>query len=101
MESMMKFPAIDLSLVMNASTPYELSVASVAVEMSSDDGSNWVTANNDGSGHFSANLSGLTTGTAAPIRVRVTVNGIYKTTDAAAPVAGTNDYQIFTATPTP
>ena len=100
MESMMKFPAIDLGLVMNASTPYELSVASVTVEMSSDDGSNWVTANNDGSGHFSANLSGLTTGTAASIRVRVKVNGIYKTTDAAAPIAGTNDYQIVTVTPT-
>ncbi len=101
MESMMKFPAIDVGLVMNASTAYELTVSSVAVEMSSDDGASWVTANNDGSGHFSANLSGLTTGTAAPVRVRVKVNGVYKTTDAAAPVTDTNDYQTFTATPAP
>lgn len=100
METMMSMPAVDTGVVLNQGTAYELTVTSVVVEMSSDDGASWVTANNDGSGYFSGDLHGLTTGTAAPIRVRVQVNSTYKTTDGAARVPDTNDYQTLSVTPT-
>jgi hypothetical protein len=102
-ENMMSHPAINVGVVLNQGDPNELPVTSVTVEMYSKQGSNWtpVTVTNDGSGYFSAEaISGLTASVdpdsgLAPIRVKLKINGVYKTTDGAAPVLDVNDYQTI------
>ena len=107
-ESMMSFPAIDdgvdTTTILNAGTGDELPVASAAVEVSTD-GSNWVSAVNNGSGHFSATgLSGMSSGVEAQIRVKVTINGEQKTSDGMTPDGGadlvtSNEFATFMITP--
>ena len=111
-EDMMNFPAIDDGVILNSgSIDYELAVTSVTVEVCADDpndlddpcadSNNWVTAVNNGAGHFSASgLTGMSSGVAAEIYVKVTVNGEQKTTDGSAPEGdGSNDYGTFSVTP--
>jgi len=100
-ESMMSFPAVSVGTVLNSGdATYELTVASMAVEVSTD-GTNWSAATDNGSGHWSAaSISGLTNDVAGTVYVRLTVNGEQKTGDGAAPAGdGTNDYASFTLTP--
>jgi len=95
-ESMMGFPAVYLNQTFNSGTAYELTVASMAVEASSDDGTTWLAANDEGQGHWRISGLGLTAGMANTLRVRLTVNGEIKTLDGT----GTGqDYQTFTVTP--
>jgi hypothetical protein len=107
-ETMMSHPAIDVGVVLNSGDPtYELTVGTVSVEMFIEQGSNWtpVTVTNDGSGYYSAtDISGLssssyvdpdTGNTMVDIRIKLSVNGAYKTTDGAAPVTDVNDFQTF------
>jgi len=111
-EDMMSHPAIDVGVILNqGDITYGLTVASVTVEMfieqGSHDSGNWtpVTVTNDGSGYFSAtDISGLssssyvdpdTGNTMVDIRIKLSVNGAYKTTDGAAAVTDVNDFQTF------
>ena len=100
-ESMMSFPAVSVGTVLNSGdATYELTVASVVVEVSTD-GTNWIATTDNGSGHWSAtSISGLTNDVAGTLYVRLTVNGEQKTADGATPAGdGTNDYAQFTVTP--
>jgi hypothetical protein len=99
-ESMMSYPAVFVGTTLNAATAYELTVASMSVEVSTDE-SNWTAATDNGNGHWTVSgISGLTNGMAATLYVRLTVNGEQKTADGAALAGdGTNDYARFTVTP--
>jgi hypothetical protein len=104
-ETMMSHPAVDVGLALNQSDDikYQLTVTSVNVEMFRQNGSSWtaIQVTNDGSGTFSAaDIEGLTSSVdpdtgLAPIRVKLSINGVYKTTNGAAVVPDDNDYQTF------
>ena len=95
-ESMMSFPPVYPDQAFNAATTYELNVTGVGVEISSDGGTTWLTATNEGNGHWRVTGLGLTAGVANTLQVRLTVNGEIKTTDGNA---SGQDYQTFTVTP--
>ena len=108
-ETMTSHPAIDDnppdSIVLNSGTPYQLSINSIVIEVSGDDGQKWVTAVNDGTNRYTAaSLTGLknnidpVTGL-HPIRIKLSVNGVAKTKlgDAPGTTAG-NDTQTFFVT---
>ena len=99
-ESMMNYPVVDVGATLNSGTAYELTVASISIEVSTD-GSNWTAAVNDGGGHFSASgLSGMSSGVQAPLYARLSINGEQKTTDGNPPAGdGSNDIATFTVTP--
>ena len=99
-ESMMSHPAVSVGTVLNVGTMYELTVASMSVDVSSD-GSAWFPATDNGSGHWSASaIPGLTDDVKGTLYVRLTVNGEQKTTNGSAPAGdGSNDYGTFTITP--
>ena len=103
-ETMTSHPAIDQNVILNqGDLAYELIVTSVNVEMYRQNGSSWTTipVTNDGSGYFSAtDIEGLTSSVdpdtgMAPIRVKLSINGVAKTTNGAAVVPDDNDYQTF------
>jgi len=98
-ETMMSYPAVNTATVLNSGdATYELTVASITVEVSTD-ASSWSTATETANGHYAVTgLTGLTDGVQADIYVRLTVNGEQKTTDAASS-AGANGYATFTVTP--
>ncbi len=107
MESMMSYPPVFVSTVLNASNPdsdYVLTVNTMTVEVSTvavPTVNDWTTANEDplGSGYWSApSLTGLVDGTEGQIHVRLFINGVLKTTDGKAP-SGTNEYTTYTVTP--
>lgn len=100
-ESMMSYPAIETGLTLNAGdVDYELVVASVTVQVSSD-ASTWVDATEEGNGHWSAaGISGFTGNVQGTLYVKLSVNGEQKTTDGNAPAGdGSNDYAMFSLTP--
>ncbi len=91
---MMKFPAVyggsTLHDAMNMA--WTVNAATSGVQVSSDGGSTWVTATDNGGGHWSAaGLSGLASG--GTVRVKVTINGEQKTSDGTG--TGLN-YATFT-----
>jgi hypothetical protein len=89
---MMKFPAVSVGSSLTG-----LTVNSMTVEASTDNGATWNSLTDNGSGHWSVTgLSGLATG--GTVRVQVTVNGEQKTTDGSA-ASGTNSYALFSVTP--
>ena len=96
----MSYPAVFVGATMNSGTAYELTVASMSVEVSTD-ATSWTTATDNGDGHWTVTgISGLTDGVAGTLYVRLTVNGEQKTADGAAPMGdGSNDYAQFTVTP--
>jgi len=97
-ESMMSFPALIDTLVLNATTMYELTATTLMVEMSTDL-SNWCIATDDGNGYWSCSgLSGLTNGTEGQIYVKLSVSGEQKTINGMA-ADSTNDYATFMVTP--
>jgi hypothetical protein len=75
-------------------------VTGISIEVSTDKTA-WLPASDSGNGHWSASgLTGLSTGTAGQIYVRLTVNGEQKTLDGLAiAVDGRNGYQTFSVTP--
>jgi len=100
-ESMMSYQAVSVGTVLNSGdATYELTVASMDVEVSSD-GLNWVIASDDGNGYWTAaGITGLTNGSAASVQVRLTVNGEQKTTNGLSLASdGSNGYGTFTLTP--
>jgi len=107
-ETMMSHPAIDDnppdSFVLNSGTPYQLSISSVVIEVSGDDGQNWVTAVNDGTNLYTATgITGLKNNIDPitglhPIRIKLSVNGVAKTKLGDAPVVDVNDTQTFFVT---
>ncbi len=99
-ESMMVYPKLFLNNIFNSGTDYELTANPVVVELSTDDGLNWLAMTDEGDGYWSvANVAGLTDGVENSFLVRVTVNSEQKTTDGLAPALdGTNDYAVFTTT---
>jgi len=100
-ESMMSYPGVYTGKVLNTGDiDYELSISSMSVEVSTDE-TNWITATDNGTGHWlAAGITGLTDATAGTIHVRLSVNGEQKTTNGAIPAGdGSNDYTSFTITP--
>ncbi|NJD91715.1 MAG: hypothetical protein FIA91_09405 [Geobacter sp.] len=98
MGAMLTFPAVKVGDTLKNQNAADWVVNTITVEVSTDK-TTWVTATDTGSGHWTAaGLTGLTSGTAANIYVRLTVNGEQKTTDGVA-VAGVNGYQTFSITP--
>ncbi len=100
-ESMMSYKAVSAGTVLNSGdAAYALTVASMAVEISTD-GSTWIDASNSGNGLWTATgITGLTDGTASNVYARLTINGEQKTTNGATPVGdGSNDYGTFMLTP--
>ncbi len=100
-ESMMSYKAVSAGTLLNSGdAAYELTVASMAVEISTD-GSTWLEASNSGNGLWTATgITGLTDGTTSNVHVRLTINGEQKTTNGATPVGdGSNDYGTFMLTP--
>lgn len=104
-ESMMSFPALSLGTTFNSGTDYELAVTGpTSVEVSAD-GSTWVSATNIEGGHWAATgVTGLTTGEAGTVYVKLVVNDEQKTTDGftadgAGNIADTNEYGKLTITP--
>ena len=106
-QGMMSHPAIDDSpsgsITLNPGTPYELPINSIVIEVSGDDGQNWVTATNNGTNLYTAaGLTGLknnidpVTGL-HPIRIKLSVNGVEKTKLGDAPNAD-NVIQTFFVT---
>lgn len=104
-ESMKSYPAVFVGQSLNNGTAYQLDVAAMSVEFSTDDGATWSFAASDAdtNGHWSASgITGLTDGTQGTICVRLTVDdGItneLKTTDGM-PDDDTNGHTCFTVTP--
>ena len=98
MESMMSYPAVSVGTTLNIGTDYVLTADSMMVEVSTDEVS-WVPATDNSNGNWSATpVAGLIDGTKGKIYVRLTINGVLKTTDGKAP-SGTNEYTSFTVTP--
>ncbi|GAB4295917.1 MAG: hypothetical protein Fur0034_04790 [Desulfuromonadia bacterium] len=90
------FPAVKVNDSLNDKNFDQWIVNSIQIQASTN-GTDWVTGNDLGNGHWSfSDLTGLTAGTQGTIRVRLTVNGETKTVDGTA--SGI-DYQTFTVTP--
>ncbi len=97
-ESMMSYPAVSIGTTLHDATGMPWTVNPMSVSASTD-GTTWVSAADVAGGHwFFGGLTGLATGQAGTIRVRVTINSEQKTTDGNAG-SGTNEYATFTVTP--
>lgn len=102
-ESMMSFPKVYSGLVLSPGTASELTVNTLSVQASTD-GTTWLPMTEDtvNKGHFRVTgLTGLSTGVAGTIYVKLTINGNdyvdNATGDAAA--AGAHTYATFNVTP--
>lgn len=98
---MMSFPAVfgssgGSTLHDATDNPWTVNSGTSSVLVSSDGGSTWVTATDNGSGHWSAaGLEGV--GAGGTIRVKVNINGEQKTTTGSVTLSVTNlDYAPFT-----
>jgi len=97
-ESMMSYPAVSTGTTLKDEAGAEWTVGAMSVEVSTDR-NNWITATDNGNGHWSAaGISGLTDGTQGTLHVKLTVNGEQKTDDGNAP-DGMADYAEFKVTP--
>jgi hypothetical protein len=86
---LMNFPAVSGDSILTG-----LTVNSMTVEASKDNGATWSSLADNKGGHWSiSGLTGLASG--GTVKVRVTVNSEQKTTDGLA-VSGTNDSATFT-----
>jgi hypothetical protein len=95
--SMLTFPAVKTGDTLLNQAGVSWGVNSIAVEVSTDKAT-WITATDAGNGHWTAaGLTGLTAGTTGSVYVRLTVNGLQKTTDGNV-VGANNGYQTFTVT---
>jgi len=100
-QSMESYPGVYAGKILNmGDLDYALTISSMSVEVSTDE-INWITATDNGTGHWVADgITGLTDGTAGTVHLKLTVNGEQKTTNGAVPAGdGTNDYTRFTITP--
>ncbi|GAM09727.1 hypothetical protein OR1_02007 [Geobacter sp. OR-1] len=88
---MTQYPAISSGSTLHDAMNASWTANPVTVALSTD-ATNWVTATDDGSGHWSNTNVTLTAG--GKLYVRLSVNGEQKTVDGLA-VAGTNGYATF------
>ena len=97
--AMLTFPAVKTGDTLLNQSAVSWTVNTIAMDVSTD-GTTWIAATDPGNtGHWTAaGLTGLSSGTAGSIYVRLFVNGEQKTTDGAA-VGSANGYQTFTVTP--
>ncbi len=97
-ESMMNFPAVVDSTVLNVGEMNELTVNGIVVEISTDLVT-WVTAVSEGNGYWAASgLDGLTSGVQGNIYIKISVNGEQKSTNGQV-ASGDNGYATFSVTP--
>jgi hypothetical protein len=98
-ESMLSMPPLVAGSTLHDAQNAAWTVSGIVVEASTD-GSNWITGTNiAGTGRWSVSgLTGLASGTAGHVYVRLFVNGEQKTTDGYPP-SGTNVFADFTVTP--
>ncbi len=97
-ENMMSYPAVSIGTELTDENGQKWTVNSMDVEVSTDQ-TNWITATDNGNGHWSASgISGLTDGQQGTLYVKLVVNGEQKTDDGMAP-DGQGDYAVFTITP--
>lgn len=97
-ENLQSFPAVTVGSQLKDETGTAWTVNTISVQVSTD-ANTWVNATDSGSGHWSAaGLTGLSAGVSGKIYVKVTVNGVQKTTDGSA-VAAANGYQTFIVIP--
>lgn len=95
-ESMMNMPAIGMGSTLKDEQGTSWDINTIMVEASTDQ-TTWIAATEGTTGHWSVEgLTGLTTGQAGIIYVRVTVNGEVKTSDGTATGIA---YAPFTVTP--
>jgi YtkA-like protein len=87
--TMMRFPTVSIGSSLTG-----LTVNTMTVEASTDNGITWNSLTDNEGGHWSvAGLTGLATG--GTVKVRLIINGEQKTTDGNV-AAGTNDFATFT-----
>lgn len=99
-ESMMNFPALLSGKVLNSGDVlYELTVNAVTLDVSTDK-TNWIAAVANGNYWTASNIT-LQDNVATKLYIRLTVNGVQKTTDGLAPDGVANDYAVFDVTPVP
>lgn len=103
MATMMDFPAVDNSAILNDGTPNALTITGMTVEVSTDPTFNTdtVVASEDSNGYWTApGITGLTDGVEGTLYVRVNINThtLNSSIDGVAG-AGINDYATFTITP--
>jgi hypothetical protein len=95
---MMKFPAISAGTTLHdqMNAAWTVNGGTSSVQVSSDSGISWVTATDNGNGHWSAvGLSGLASG--GTVRVKVNINTDQKTTTGSVTLSTSNlDYALFT-----
>ncbi|MDD2733105.1 MAG: hypothetical protein PHF56_04125 [Desulfuromonadaceae bacterium] len=91
-EMMTSFPAVYNGKVLKNDSNDNWTVSGMSVEVSGDK-STWTTLTDSGNGHWTA--TGITPDVSSKIYVKLTVNGLQKTTDGAA-VGAANGYQTFT-----
>ncbi|MBF0169893.1 MAG: hypothetical protein HQK87_02190 [Nitrospinae bacterium] len=97
-ESMSNFPKVATGATLTDATGGSWTVDSLVVELSTDKAT-WLTATENGDGHFTVmGLTGLADGVASNVYVKLTVNGYPYTTDGANG-NGANDYQTFVVIP--
>ena len=90
-EMMTNFPAVYNGKVLKNDSTVDWTVSSMKVEVSSDKTS-WTPLTESGNGHW--NATGIAPDMNNNIYVKLTVNGLQKTTDATA-VGAANGYQTF------
>jgi hypothetical protein len=99
MDTMMSFPHASAGAVFHDGTGAAVTVAAVQVRVSSDGGASWVTATDEGNGHYQAlGLPGIALGAQAALRVELSVDlggglVVKSTQDGAAA------YATFNVTP--
>jgi hypothetical protein len=95
-ETLMSHPALVVGQSLHNESGTAWTVDTVMVEVSTNSGTSWTPMTNNGGGHWSvAGLTGLTKDVAGTVLVRLTVNGVEKTTTGAAGGA----QAAFTVTP--
>ncbi|HEY5973163.1 MAG TPA: hypothetical protein VIU41_00335 [Geobacteraceae bacterium] len=91
---MMNYPAVSVGTTLHDQSNAAWTASTMAVELSADNGTTWITATDSGNGHWSATgLTGLASG--GTVLVRMTINGEQKSTNGLA-VAGANGSASFT-----
>ncbi len=91
-------PQLQTGTILHDETGTAWGVDNVLVRASTDNGTTWADGTKSSGAHWEfTGLTGLASGTAGHVLVRLFVDGEKKTTDGAAP-SGTNAYADFTVT---
>lgn len=97
-ESMVSWPGVSMGTQLHDQAGAAWSITAMTVQGSTD-GTTWLTATDNGSGHWSiAGLTGFTAGTSGTLYLKMTINNEQKTTDGTA-LGTTNGAAAFTVVP--